>query len=358
LDARRAGLAPAAVKGYENAAVDDVLDLQAAAGLDLVTDGEQRRLMYTDPLLAGFAGYGPAPGGEITMFDDQAGSVEMQSPFAIVRPLRPVAMTTLPEFEYARARSRLPVKVSLPSPFISCLTWSPQESPRAYPDPLVLVSELAAALREQLLRLASLGCRHIQVDAPELLTIYCPEGGHGYMRSLGWPVTELAARAPDILHSMIAGIRGVRFSLHICQGNAGGMRMTDAGYAECARGLFPHLRGFHAVHLAFDDEPDFGPLTELPGDVTAVLGLVSTRRSALEDVYDLARLVDMAAEITGLDRLAVSTQCGFAAAAAAGNPPAPPVQEAKLRLVAQTAGLVWGPRRHDSGDSRPGAALR
>jgi methionine synthase II (cobalamin-independent) len=72
-----------------------------------------------------------------------------------------------------------------------------------------------------------------------------------------------------------------------------------------------------------------------------VLGLVSTKTSALEDKDDLKRRIDAASRHVDIARLAVSPQCGFASLAA-GNPISPEAQEAKLRLVVELAQEVWG----------------
>jgi 5-methyltetrahydropteroyltriglutamate--homocysteine methyltransferase len=75
--------------------------------------------------------------------------------------------------------------------------------------------------------------------------------------------------------------------------------------------------------------------------VTVVLGLLTTKRSALEDRATLRARVDEAAALVGLDRLALSTQCGFASDAR-GNEITPAAQRAKLALVVDLAAEVWG----------------
>jgi 5-methyltetrahydropteroyltriglutamate--homocysteine methyltransferase len=72
----------------------------------------------------------------------------------------------------------------------------------------------------------------------------------------------------------------------------------------------------------------------------AVLGLVSTKSAKMETKDDLKRRIDAAAEFVDADRLALSPQCGFASVAT-GNPVTPEIQEAKLRLVVETAAEVW-----------------
>jgi len=79
----------------------------------------------------------------------------------------------------------------------------------------------------------------------------------------------------------------------------------------------------------------------MPEDRTVVLGLVSSKKPALENKDELKSRIEAASAYLPLDRLALSPQCGFASTLE-GNLVTPADQEAKLRLVAETAQEVWG----------------
>ena len=72
-----------------------------------------------------------------------------------------------------------------------------------------------------------------------------------------------------------------------------------------------------------------------------MLGLVSTKTSALEDKDALKRRLDEASRYVDLARLAVSPQCGFASAVT-GNPVSGDDQKKKLALVTELAKKTWG----------------
>jgi 5-methyltetrahydropteroyltriglutamate--homocysteine methyltransferase len=72
-----------------------------------------------------------------------------------------------------------------------------------------------------------------------------------------------------------------------------------------------------------------------------VLGLVTTKKGALENKDDLKRRIDQAAKILPLDQLCLSPQCGFSSTVD-GNALSVEEQKAKLRLVVETAREVWG----------------
>jgi 5-methyltetrahydropteroyltriglutamate--homocysteine methyltransferase len=98
--------------------------------------------------------------------------------------------------------------------------------------------------------------------------------------------------------------------------------------------------------LEYDDERSggFAPLAHVPEDKIVVLGLVSTKRPDLEREDELRARIEEASAYVPLERLALSTQCGFASVAK-GNDLSIDEQEHKhkhkLELVAGVARTVW-----------------
>jgi 5-methyltetrahydropteroyltriglutamate--homocysteine methyltransferase len=72
-----------------------------------------------------------------------------------------------------------------------------------------------------------------------------------------------------------------------------------------------------------------------------VLGLVTTKRGALEDKDQLKRRIDEAAKHVPIDQLCLSPQCGFSSTVE-GNAITYEEEVAKLRLIVETAQEVWG----------------
>jgi len=68
---------------------------------------------------------------------------------------------------------------------------------------------------------------------------------------------------------------------------------------------------------------------------------VTTKRPALENKEELKGQIREASKFVPLERLALSPQCGFPSEME-GSPLTIADEEAKLRLVAETAGEVWG----------------
>jgi len=72
-----------------------------------------------------------------------------------------------------------------------------------------------------------------------------------------------------------------------------------------------------------------------------VLGLVTTKRGALEGKDDLKRRIEQASRYVPIEQICLSPQCGFSSTVE-GNVLTREEQVAKLRLVVETAEEVWG----------------
>jgi 5-methyltetrahydropteroyltriglutamate--homocysteine methyltransferase len=142
-------------------------------------------------------------------------------------------------------------------------------------------------------------------------------------------------------NAVIGNHPGIVFGLHLCRGNNQSKFYSAGDYGPITK-IFRNTR-FQRFLLEYDDERSggFEPLRQVPEDRTIVLGLVSSKKAQLESKEELKKRIEAAAAFTTLDRLALSPQCGFASTLE-GNLLSVEDQEAKLRLVAETAREVWG----------------
>ena len=108
-----------------------------------------------------------------------------------------------------------------------------------------------------------------------------------------------------------------------------------------AEALFNEL-AVEGFFLEYDDERSggFEPLRFVPPGKMVVLGLVTTKRPALESKDVLKRRIDEAARYVPLDQLCLSPQCGFSSTVE-GNKLSYDDEVAKLRLIVEVAGEVW-----------------
>jgi 5-methyltetrahydropteroyltriglutamate--homocysteine methyltransferase len=342
--ARDSGELPnARFKRIEDRAVDEAIELQERCGLDVVTDGEMRRILFTGTLTEVVAGIERVP-GEAMEWRGASDSWEYRNPMSVVGRVRPRRSLAAEELSYARARARMPLKVTLPSPLMLFVFWSPTRSRAAYGDPFELFADAAEILRQEVRELAELGCEYVQIDAPELGALV-DERQREHYEAVGITPDRLLTEGVELLGEVTRDPpEGVSFALHVCRGNNQGRWMAEGGYEAIVDQVLARARGFGKLLLEYDDyrSGSFEPLERIPHDRTVVLGLVSTKRDEVEPRDAVEARVNEAARHFPLERLAVSTQCGFASTAA-GNPVSPATQEAKLRLVAGVARGVWGP---------------
>ena len=106
----------------------------------------------------------------------------------------------------------------------------------------------------------------------------------------------------------------------------------------------PIFRGTsaHRLLLEYDDDRSgtFAPLRHVPDDKVAVLGLVTTKSPRHETSEQLSQRIADASRYVPLERLAISSQCGFSTSVM-GNRISFEDQERKLRIIAATASQVW-----------------
>jgi 5-methyltetrahydropteroyltriglutamate--homocysteine methyltransferase len=135
---------------------------------------------------------------------------------------------------------------------------------------------------------------------------------------------------------------GMTLGVHMCRGNAMGRWIAAGGYEWIAQRAFGALEA-DALFLEYDSERagGFEPLRFVPKGKRVVLGLVSTKTPVLEDQKFLMRRITEATRFIPLENLSLSPQCGFASHQK-GTGLTVADQEAKLRLVVETARAVWG----------------
>jgi 5-methyltetrahydropteroyltriglutamate--homocysteine methyltransferase len=219
--------------------------------------------------------------------------------------------------------------------------WAPESAPGSYKDVFELFGDGAEVIRAEIAELARMGCEHIQIDAPELAILVDPEARITVFERNGIDPGRVLNEGVELLNSL-TDAPGVSFGLHLCRGNNDGRWLSKGGYESISKEVFRRANRFTTFLLEYDDERSggFEPLSDVPRDKLVVLGLISTKRPAMESEEMLTGRIEQAARYFPRDQLALSPQCGFASGIK-GNPISEADQEAKLRLVARVAHRVW-----------------
>ena len=337
---KRGELSHSDFKRIEDRAVDDCLRIQERAGVQVVTDGEMRRNVFASQLVQATEGFAGVEGNTVDWFTLE-GKVET-SPVTVglVSKIRRKRHLSSEEFSYLRGRSDRPTKITLPSPTMYAYYWVPGVSEAAYPSTDAYLAEVTDILKDEVAELARLGADYIQIDAPELGMLLDPHQQQWFGRK-GFRPERMLHQGMDLINAVMDGYPGITFGLHICRGNDASRYMAKGSYAALAQEVFRRTRA-QILLLEYDDERsgDFEPLASVPEDKVVVLGLVTTKRPRRETPSELRARIQEASRYVGMERLALSTQCGFASVAR-GNAIPFELQEQKLRLVAEVAREVW-----------------
>jgi 5-methyltetrahydropteroyltriglutamate--homocysteine methyltransferase len=327
-------------KRIEDRAVDAAIAMQEGVGLDVVTDGEFRRFSFLDQVVSEINGVEPIEAAPIH-FKSATEDWIWHNPFTVTGKISQKRKITLEEFAYNRARATKQVKVTFPSPMLFYTGWSPELSTAAYKDAYELFADAAAIIKAECESLAELGCTYIQIDSPDIGAIVDPENRE-LRENLGMPTERTLTEGLDIFNS-VGDVPGVTFAVHVCKGNNMSQWISAGGYEVTAEAMFGRLTNFDVFLLEYDDERSgsFEPLAKAPDDKQIILGLVSSKTTTLEPASGVVARIHDAARYTGLERLGVSTQCGFSSTLPGANLTTEDIQQQKLELVAEVANTVW-----------------
>jgi 5-methyltetrahydropteroyltriglutamate--homocysteine methyltransferase len=332
-------LSQSAFKRAEDRAVDEAIALQIRSGIEMITDGEMRRYAFFGHLIDAVEGFDKFGGWAIPFRNEKGEKLVMPRPVVVSRLRRKHPMCA-EEFTYLRARTNHPGKTTLISAQQAAAYYDSEKSKSAYPKIENYLADLVDILRDEVEELIRLGCTYIQIDSPQYTALLDPQLREGY-RQRGNDPDKLLDLSIEMDNAVIGNHPGIVFGLHLCRGNNQSKFYSAGDYGPITK-IFRNTR-FQRFLLEYDDERSggFEPLRQVPEDRTIVLGLVSSKKAQLESKDELKQRIEAAAAFATLERLALSPQCGFASTLE-GNLLSVEDQEAKLRLVAETAREVWG----------------
>jgi 5-methyltetrahydropteroyltriglutamate--homocysteine methyltransferase len=337
-EVEQGALSAAAFKRLEDAAVDDAIALQESVGLDAITDGELRRSSFYGHFVESLAGFDAQGGWGVRFRDDSGDELLLRRP-VVVEPLRWRRSMSAEEWTYLRARAARPGKVTIINVMQAASYNDPQRSGAAYSTREAYLADVVDLLRQEVAELIRLGCTYIQLDGPAYGSLVDERMRQGY-RDRGADPDRLLDEAIELDNSVIAGHPGITFALHICRGNNQSHYYASGGYEPIARVL--ERTTFQRFMLEYDSDRagGFEPLRHLPDDRVAVLGLITTKQPELEAPEAVKARITEAARYVPLERLALSTQCGFASTLE-GNRVSVDDQRRKLEMVVRIAREVW-----------------
>jgi 5-methyltetrahydropteroyltriglutamate--homocysteine methyltransferase len=209
-----------AMRAAEDAAIDVALVRQRDAGLDVLSDGEFRRMLFTNSFYDAVDGLRPNEQG--VPFVNSAGeSQEYAGPPIFDRRLTKVDSPPAKEAAYLAAHTDAPFKVTFPAASWFC---EPQVISPGRPVPGYDSAEEARAhcleiLRELVLETIAQGTRYIQFDFPAY-PLLADEVWSGRLKGMGVDLDEMLALSLEADRQILDGLpTDVHYGMHICRGN-------------------------------------------------------------------------------------------------------------------------------------------
>lgn len=285
---------PDDVAEMQNDAVLVAIHDQLAAGLDVITDGEQTRFDFNLSFYGYLEGIEVAPQPPRRFgppAHDQRGKHRVTGEIAAPRGLGAVE-------EFERLRRLAPagpeLKASVPGPYTMSGRLLPNER---CPDRYALTEALLPLVRGELMRLVEAGCRELTVDEPSM-SCYADREDPG--------------RLVDIFNRTVEPVVGrCRLSTHLCFGNYKGRAVGRRRYAAMFPAFLEFLVDEIHVEMASREFAELGIIEQIAGRKDVAVGIVDVKSYYIETADDIAQRVRRCLEFAPPERLAFAPDCGL-----------------------------------------------
>lgn len=303
---------------------------QEDAGVDIVTDGEQRRDNFYSFICDHLDGIRLMTMADLLDYVEDKAAFEnllqaldvpafaIKNP-TVVGPLHRREPLALRDFEFLRAHTRKAIKVTLPGPYLlSRSSWVKGLSDSAYPTREALADAIVAILRDEIHDLAAAGADIIQLDEPVLSEVVFA----GKAATRTFMCAALAASASpeaeldlavDLINRVVEGVRGPITALHICRGNWS--RQEEVLLSGSYEPLLPHLARMQVNQFVLEyATPRAGApeaLQDLPARASVGFGVVNPRTEEIEAPEAIAERVRALSRLLGAERIFLNPDCGF-----------------------------------------------
>jgi 5-methyltetrahydropteroyltriglutamate--homocysteine methyltransferase len=255
---------------------------QERAGLDIITDGEQRRESYSNRFATALAGVDTENPG--TTINRTGKPIPVPRVTGKIQRKYPVELCDL---QFLRANTTKPVKMTVPGPF----TMSKQAQNEFYPSDEAMALDYAAAVNEEIKDLFAAGADIVQIDEPWMQQH--PDAARAYgLKALD--------RALD-------GVTGT-VAVHLCFGYAAVVHEKPSGYS-----FLPELEGSKAAQISIEaaqPKLDLAVLDKLPSK-SIILGVIDLSDMTVETPQTVAVRIRAALVHVPAERLVIAPDCGM-----------------------------------------------
>jgi len=332
LHVRRSEIPPERFRSVMDDMVRFAIRLQEQAGLDVVSDGEWRRVHYVDEFLRRIGGF-----ERIRPFE-HAG--EKKFHLVVTRKMEPGDPVFAEDAEFLVRHTDRVTKFALPSPFLIRIRyWHENFSREAYPTPEHFMEDLTRILAREARALEQAGVDIVQLDDPAL-TYFCDRSligsseSHDERLRRQWDPERQIPPAIQAVNEIFEGLR-TELHLHCCHSVYKRKSDVSGNYEP----LLPFLEQARIdrinLEFAYQQTGELTDLRLLPAGMDVGMGVVDVRGDRLQETSEIEALGAGGAELIGADRIALNPDCGFAPDM--GEPPSIDEAFEKLRRLSLAA---------------------
>jgi 5-methyltetrahydropteroyltriglutamate--homocysteine methyltransferase len=335
-------LSAAELASIEDGAITDLVRMQEAIGMPVVTDGEARRSFWHYDFMGGLTG-----------LDLEERDEGVQFAGVKLRPIFPVINGTLDfpddhpmldHFSYLSSQASHLPKISIPGPSCCHFRTAIEDIRHApyHEDVEALMEDLVTTYRKAVRAFYDAGCRYLQMD--DIFFAYLCDPKHRAAKADAgqdpdWLIEKYAYMMRESIKDRPADMT---IGMHMCRGNFMSTHAAEGSYHAVADAVF-NKTGVDVFFMEYDTERagDLAPLGELSsGQQRVMLGFITTKTGELETMDHLKRQFEKAAQFADMDQLGIAPQCGFASTEE-GNSITVDDQARKLELVLECAESLW-----------------
>jgi 5-methyltetrahydropteroyltriglutamate--homocysteine methyltransferase len=271
---------------------DDAVDLavrdQEDAGVDIITDGEMRRIgFFTAEFYGHMTGLRELPPRRKV---GVVGHDQRESYEAVEAVQAPNGLGLVEEYQYLTTRTQRPIKMPIPGPYTLAGRIKPGT---VYKDRMEVAYALSGMINREMQALVTAGADFIQIDEPSM---------------------AVHAHSPkafvDLFNTTVAAVKA-KIGVHLCFGNFVGRPVAKRTY----RPVFPHILDMHVSQFALEfanrELAELNLWQEFPNDKELAVGAVDVKNYYIETAEDVAERIRAALRYVAPDKLSITPDCGF-----------------------------------------------
>jgi 5-methyltetrahydropteroyltriglutamate--homocysteine methyltransferase len=343
------------LRQYYDEAVVLAIKEQEMTGVDVLSDGEQRRFSFLAFVAEKIPSFKLIPTSSLMNKEAEAYARDMNlhvgiiSNPIIVGPIKRTSPLVSDEVKFAKRYTSKPVMAPIIGPFTLLInSWNSRRSSRYYKTPEDAFRDLTGLLREEILALKEAGASFVQLDEPAIGNFVDFRYTRWLLALNGWKVKDvkdLHRISADLINMTVKGVTGVEIGVHICRGNwrSDEAHYSHGGYENMIEEILDLRVDRLVLEYATKRAGTFDVFREHPWKGGIGLGVIDVKDPRVETPKEIVGRVEKASKVFGEEKITLNPDCGFAS----GRPwPVVGRQIAYAKLAAQTEAAKMLRRRY------------